>query len=167
MSSAYPIPCQSSSVMNGRNGWNSRSVCERTKSITAKVLARRGFSRSALRSGGERVGERWSISFGLRYGLTPLSLQGRGRSFGFGVPGSQHRFARLDIPVAILAPEKAIQRRGGIAEFVFGDRIGNFPNGLVELQQNPFVIRRQELSVDLALHFKRASGILPEVLTSF
>ena len=30
MSLAKPIPCHSSSVMNGMNGWKSRSVCEKT-----------------------------------------------------------------------------------------------------------------------------------------
>src|SRR5690349_477008 len=35
------MPCQSSSVMNGRNGWNIRSVLPRTKSITASLLARK------------------------------------------------------------------------------------------------------------------------------
>src|ERR1035437_2107643 len=35
------MPCQSSSVMNGRNGWNKRMVWLNTKSITASVLALR------------------------------------------------------------------------------------------------------------------------------
>src|SRR5260221_8192349 len=41
MSVEKPMPCQSSSVMNGRNGWNRRMVCDNTKSITASVFALR------------------------------------------------------------------------------------------------------------------------------
>src|ERR1017187_6390650 len=41
------MPCQSSSVMNGRNGWNKRIMCDKTKSITASVLALRASSGSA------------------------------------------------------------------------------------------------------------------------
>src|SRR5689334_25368084 len=41
MSSAYPMPCQSSSEMKGKKGWNRRRVCERTKSRTASLFTRR------------------------------------------------------------------------------------------------------------------------------
>src|SRR3984957_10800134 len=77
----------------------------------------------------------------------------------------KNRFARLDIPVAIFAPEKPVKRRGRIAESVFVQRDGHFADGRVQLEQNPFVITRKQRRFDFALHFKRVSGILPEVLT--
>src|ERR1039458_1627436 len=71
---------------------------------------------------------------------------------------TEHRLARLHIPVAILVPEETIQRGGGFAEFVFVQRDGDFANGGIELEQNPFVIRREQGAFDLALHIKRSCG---------
>ena len=47
-----------------------------------------------------------------------------------GVGAEEHGLARLDIPVAIFAPEKAVKRGGGFAEFVFVQRDGDFADGL-------------------------------------
>src|SRR2546422_6677887 len=80
---------------------------------------------------------------------------------GFG----QRRLARLDIPVAILAPEKPIERLCDFIEFVSGEGGVDFTNRLVELEQNPFVVRSEQSRIDLALHFECDSDILPEVWT--
>src|SRR5439155_26624933 len=76
-------------------------------------------SLSAPQSVGERVGVRWGCCRILNFVFTPhpgpLPFEGRGRT-------SRHWFgqrclARLNIPVAILAPEEAVERGGHFAEF--------------------------------------------------
>src|ERR1017187_10506362 len=67
---------------------------------------------------------------------------------------TEYRLARLDIPVAILVPEETIQRGRGLAEFVFVQRDGDFADGGVELEQNPFVIRREQRALDFALNWE-------------
>src|ERR1035437_9943488 len=69
-------------------------------------------------------------------------------------PTGQDGFARLHIPVAILVPEKFIERGGGFAELVFVQRDGDFADGGGELEQNPFVIRGEQGAFDPALNFK-------------
>ena len=53
---------------------------------------------------------------------------------------SETRFARLQIPIAIFAPEKPIKRLRRFAEIVFLERPGDRADGCIETQQNPFVV---------------------------
>ena len=62
----------------------------------------------------------------------------------------QNCFAGLDVPIAIFAPEKAIERLGRFVEAVLSERRGDLANGLIELEQNPFVVGCQEHSINLA-----------------
>ena len=106
------MPCQNSSVMNGRNGWNSRSVCDE-----------------------HEINHREGVRLARR---RPCRIE--------------RRLARLEIPVAILAPEKTVERRRRVAEPVFVERGGHFADGRVEPEQNPFVVAGEQLAVDLALN---------------
>src|ERR1017187_981154 len=64
----------------------------------------------------------------------------------------KNRLAGLDVPVAILAPEEAVERLRRFVEPVALERCSDVTDGLVELEQDPFVVARQESPVDLALH---------------
>jgi hypothetical protein len=52
----------------------------------------------------------------------------------------EHGFGGLDIPVAVLAPEEAVERGGGVAEAVFFQSGADFGDGGIEPQENPFVV---------------------------
>ena len=56
------------------------------------------------------------------------------------VRAEEDRFARLDIPIAILAPEETVERLCRRAEVVGGQGFADFADGAVELEQNPFVV---------------------------
>src|SRR5262245_16173000 len=84
--------------------------------------------------------------------------------FARGVAALQNGFARLDIPIAILAPEKAIERGRGLVEFVISQCRRDFADGGTELEQNPFVIAREQLRIDFflrltALHLPKSAGV--------
>ena len=81
------------------------------------------------------------------------------------VVAEENSFARLDIPIAIFAPEKPVERGGGVAEFVFGQRGGDFANRLVEFQQNPFVIAGEKFAPDFAFDLKSADTAEPNGLS--
>ena len=63
----------------------------------------------------------------------------------------QRGFARLDIPVAILAPEKAVERARRIAEAILFERGRDLVDRGVEAQQDPFVVAREQRGIDLGL----------------
>ena len=72
----------------------------------------------------------------------------RAARVGFRVPRSafrvsERRLARLDVPVAILAPEETVERGSHFTEFVFGEGDVDFTDRLVELEQNPLVVARE------------------------
>jgi len=58
-----------------------------------------------------------------------------------GIFAVENRFARLDVPVAIFAPEKTVQRLGSLVELIFVERGSDLANCPVELQQDPLVVR--------------------------
>ena len=65
----------------------------------------------------------------------------RRRLLGAVAPGDgEDGLAGLDIPVAILAPEEAVEGLRGFVEAVFGEGGGDFADGLVELEQDPLVV---------------------------
>src|SRR2546426_4206985 len=47
---------------------------------------------------------------------------------------------------------RSIKCLSDFVEFVFGEGGVDFANGLVELEQNPFVIAGEEVRIDFALH---------------
>src|SRR5204863_871011 len=57
-----------------------------------------------------------------------------------------------EIPVAVFAPEETIERLRRFVEAVLGERGGNFANGLVQLEQNPFIIGGQKQAFYFSLH---------------
>src|ERR1035441_7911141 len=61
-------------------------------------------------------------------------------------------FAGLDIPIAILAPEEAVERLRRLIEAILGEGSRNVADGLVELEQDPFIIAGQEGWINFALH---------------
>ena len=58
--------------------------------------------------------------------------------------------ARLQIPIAKFAPEKAIERLGGLAEIVFLQRLRDRADRVIEAQQDPFVVAGEERRIDFA-----------------
>src|ERR1019366_5104007 len=75
----------------------------------------------------------------------------RGAWCGLSATG-ESGFAGFDIPIAILAPEEAVERLRRLIEAILGEGSGNVAYGLVELEQDPLVVAGQERPVDLALH---------------
>ena len=86
------------------------------------------------------MGVRW----GARFNGSTVQRFNRARQRGFGC---------LDIPVAIFAPKEAVKRLRHFAELVFGERGVDFADGLVELEQNPFVIAGEQRGIDFAFNF--------------
>src|SRR4051794_13967257 len=68
--------------------------------------------------------------------------------------------ARFQIPIAKLAPEKAIKRLGRFAEIVFLERLRDGADRSIEVEQDPLVVTREERGIDFALGF--AALHLPE-----
>src|ERR1035437_5941073 len=66
----------------------------------------------------------------------------------------QHGFAGLDVPIAVLAPEEAVE---GLRRFVKPIRLeggSDFTNRLIQLEQNPFVVGGQQPRLYFGLHFR-------------
>jgi hypothetical protein len=73
-------------------------------------------------------------------------------------------FARLHIPIAIFVPKEAIERVGGFVELVVVQRVGDFANRRVELQENPLVVAREKFRAKFilgfaALHLTETAGV--------
>ena len=64
---------------------------------------------------------------------------------------AQDGLAGLDVPVAVLAPEEAVQGGGGVAEAVAGEGLVHLAHGDVEAGQDPAVVRREQGRVDFLL----------------
>ena len=62
------------------------------------------------------------------------------RTRWFRVRHPERGLARFEIPIAKFAPEKAIERLGGLAEIVFLERRRDRADRGVEAQQDPFVV---------------------------
>src|SRR5688572_144795 len=63
----------------------------------------------------------------------------------------ENGFGGLEVPIAKLAPEKAIQCLGRLVEAVAGQRVGDLRDGRVEPGENPLVIARQARRLDFGL----------------
>ena len=72
----------------------------------------------------------------------------------------EHRLARFDIPITVFVPEEAIECLSSLIEFVFFESCRDFPNRSVQFEEDPFIIRGEQLRIDLRLHF--SSLHLPE-----
>src|SRR5665213_2368192 len=101
---------------------------------------------------GEGVRRLWICSSGRESALTFCTALGS-LSRLTSAATEKDSFARLHIPVAILAPEKTIKRCCRVAEFIFVQRDGHFADGRVQLEQNPFVIARKQRRFNFTLHF--------------
>src|SRR6185436_12600920 len=65
---------------------------------------------------------------------------------------SEDCLARLDVPVAILAPEEAIKGLCRFIEAILGEGRGDLSYCPVELQQNPLVVGAEQRPVNFTLH---------------
>ena len=63
--------------------------------------------------------------------------------FAIRVLAEECRLAGLDVPVAVFAPEKSVERGGGVGESVRLESYGNFIDCLAKPQQYPAVIAGQ------------------------
>ena len=76
----------------------------------------------------------------------------KGVSFAFGIRASERGFGRFDVPVAIFAPEEAVEGLHGGGEVVARERVAHFADGEVEAEENPLVVAGEQRGVDLALN---------------
>src|SRR3982750_2699035 len=70
-----------------------------------------------------------------------------------GTATREDRFGGFDVPITVFVPEEAVEYLSGFVETIAGKGFGDLMDGLIQLQQYPFIIAAEQFGGDFALHF--------------